>query len=105
MSTDTPKICGATSPSFGPYGPTWMCHEVGWHRRHRHRNYTWPRVPQVWRVAGLLRTWDANKRLLKGWCPGTPPPGLLRYRGVLFPRRFEPLSNDELSVRMKREVR
>lgn len=99
------SICGAKSPSHGPYGSVWLCHELGWHARHRYRNYTWGRVPHVWRIRSLWGTWRTNRRLVSYQQPGDPKPGLLRYDGVLFPRRFDPLPNDQLAVRMAREAR
>jgi len=89
MSTGTPHACGHELPTHGPYGQAWACAEVGRHRRHRFRNYTWPRVPQVWNLRGLVSTWQANRKLRR--MGASRHDGLMRYRAVLYPKRFDPL--------------
>lgn len=104
--SDFPTVvdgCRHRLRTLGAYGQTWPCNEPRGHAgRHRFRNYTWPRVPQVWRVRSLLRTWKANRRL-RG--QGANATGLLRYQAVLFPRRFDPLPTAELSARLAKEAR
>lgn len=78
--------------SHGPYGPTWPCNEPRGHLgSHRFRNYTWPRVPHVWRLKALWATWKCNRRLLNGHRPEMPQPGLMRFQAVLHPKRFDPV--------------
>lgn len=95
--------CRHRLPSYGPYGGTWPCNEPRGHQgRHRFRNYTWPRVPRVWHLRALARTWRTNRKLRGG---GADRHGLMRYRAVLFPQRFDPLPTAELSARLAREAR
>lgn len=87
------RICNNPLKRYGPYGDSdWACERPKWHAgRHRFRNYTWGRIPHLWRVRRLWRTRKTNQRLLSYRKPGQKLPGLLRYRPVLFPSRFDPL--------------
>jgi hypothetical protein len=95
--SDFPIVEGACRHrlrSHGPYGPTWPCNEPRWHLgRHRFRNYTWPRIPHVWRVKALSETWRANRRLRGMGATGGD--GLMRLQAVLYPKRFDPLPGGE----------
>lgn len=105
VSRKPDRKCRMRLKSLGPYGTTWPCGEPRWHLgRHRHRNYTWSRLPQVWQAVALTRTWKANRRLKSYRQPGDPKPGLLRYQRVLHPTRFDPLPTAELSRRLAAEA-
>lgn len=107
MADDTqtnPKTCKMRLKTHGPYGAAWPCGEPRWHlSRHRHRNYTWPRLPRVWRLVNLVRTWQANRWLRD--MGASRHDGLMRYQAVLFPRRFDPLPTAQLSRRLADEAR
>ena len=85
----TEKTCRHEHPGFGPYEASWPCQQTGWHTRHRFHNYTWLRIPSVWRVPMLFKTWRTNLRLTR--MGATRDDGLMRYSGVLYPKRFDPL--------------
>lgn len=75
-------------PGSGAYGH-WTCTRRWWHvGRHRTGNYTYPRLPRVWRLRRLWGSFRTDQRIrrLNNGKRG------FGYRRALFPTRYEPVS-------------
>jgi hypothetical protein len=71
-------------PGSGAYGH-WTCGRHRWHLgRHRHINYTVPRVPRVWHLRRIWGAYQTDLRLRR-----LGPTGY-SYRRALFPTRYDP---------------
>lgn len=84
------SLCGFRPyPDNGAYGH-WTCGRPARHLgRHRFNNYTMPRIPRIWRVRRLWGAFKADRRVRR-----LSSHGGYGYRKVLFPSRYNPLTEE-----------
>jgi len=81
------SVCGFRPfPGNGAYGH-WTCRRRRFHLgRHQSINYTYPRIPRVWRLRRLWGSFQADRRIMQ-ISNGKSGFG---YRRALFPTRYDP---------------
>lgn len=73
-------------PDNRAYGH-WTCERQRLHLgRHRFLNYTFPRIPCVWHLRRLWRSFQADQRMRRS---RISKPGY-GYRRALYPTKYEP---------------
>lgn len=94
-------ICGHVPyPDSGAYGH-WSCQRPRFHiGSHRFNNYTTPRIPRVWDVKGIARTFKGCRRMARmGFFEPPQRKGTklstIRYSSVLHRSKYKPTTEHE----------